>query len=347
MGHILTRQMGIEMTYQLQTVLGVNSVGDRRDIFDKVNHLLDNEGRNPKVFEKMEKAEEPDQYQADQVSLYVGANAGYSPQAFVDLLDRLQKTNGKTGNRATDFFGMTTPDQKRLRLIEQSLETLPASCRLAIPTSASQRFRDWQSNSIAFSAFDQTESLFGLIGKQKLDPPLRADITNLKFSPNGQYLLAQDDASVIVMLRTPFVPLFRLDATEADPAQFTPDSQGIVFVTSGLRVESWSIPKQRRLSAQEITVQNHCDSDVLAPDGKTLACLASNRVDTGGWTFNLSLIDVATDKMMYEKDKAFAIVDPYRVFEFLLLSVESGTRATLVDMHFSQDAHYFVAAGLD
>src|ERR1700722_479733 len=41
----------------------------------------------------------------------------------------------------------------------------------------------------------------GLVATGSLDPPLVSDLTRLKFSPNGNYILAQDDSSIYVLTR--------------------------------------------------------------------------------------------------------------------------------------------------
>jgi WD40 repeat protein len=64
---------------------------------------------------------------------------------------------------------------------------------------------------------------------------------NLKFSPDAEYSLAQDDASIFVLANDPLEFLFRIDAAEAHQAQFSPGSKRILFLTQGLRVEEWNI----------------------------------------------------------------------------------------------------------
>src|ERR1700722_17026268 len=119
MGHILTHQHAIETTRGFHDILGVDSIGDRKDIFDKYNRMLDNIARDKSVLlktaERNRQLEEPHQYEADRVALYAAAAAGFSPQAFLEFFDRLAQTHGKTGSLLTDFFGVTRPDQKRLR----------------------------------------------------------------------------------------------------------------------------------------------------------------------------------------------------------------------------------------
>lgn len=339
MGHVLTHQYAIEMTRRFQEILGVTSVGDRKDIFDKYNLLLDNLAKNPKVFVQDAKQEEPHQYEADQSAFYAVASAGYSPQSFADLFDRLAQTKGKTGGVLSDLFGITKPDEKRLRLMRKSIEDLPAGCRGDVPNPASGNFLKWQTDVIAFNGLGRKESLTGVLEKKKLDPPLRTDIAHLKFSPDGHYALAQDDSSVFVLSRDPFKLLFRFDAPDAHAAQFTPDSQNVVFDTHGMRVEEWNISSEERTRVHEVLVQEGCIQTMLSPDGKTLACLTNQ--------FGLKLVDVDSNDSIFAKKEFFAPRTRFEYFELFLSRCVEGGNLSLVQMGFSPDVRYFVAAHAD
>ena len=346
MGHILTHQSSIEMTREFHDFLGVDSVGDRKDIFDKFNRMLDSIARNKstltKTAERDWQQEEPHQYQADRVALYAAAAAGFSPQAFVEFFDRLAQTHGKTGNLLTDFFGATKPDEKRLRELHKSLTLLPEACRATTPAAPSAEFLAWQSEVIAYSGFGHREHLVGAVSKQPLDPPLRTDIKNLKFSPNGEYSLAQDDANIFVFANDPFTFLFRINAAEARDAQFSPDSQEIFFLTHGLRVEEWGIDDQNRTSVHEMTLPDGCLQSALSHDGKLLACV--NR------SLDFALIDVASGnalltKKAYFQSKTFGSAgDLLRLLLFMLAEADDGR---WIRMAFSPDDHYFAATAAD
>jgi WD40 repeat protein len=335
MGHVLTHQYAIEMTRRFQEILGVTSVGDRKDIFDKYNLLLDNLAKNPKVFMQDAKLEEPHQYEADQAAFFAVASAGYSPQSFVDFFDRLAQTKGKTGGVLSDLFGITKPDEKRLRLMRKTIEDLPPACRGGVPTPPSADFLKWQTDVIAYNGLGRKESLTAVLEKNKLDPPLRTDIVRLKFSPDGRYVLAQDDSSVFVLSSEPFELLFRFDAPEAHAAQFTPDSQNVVFDTHSMRVEEWNISSEERTRVHEVLVQEGCIQTMLSPDGKTLACL-NNHLD-------LKLVDVDSGSPSFTKKEFFV---PRNIGEFMeiYLSRYFAGSLNLVRMEFSPDAHYFVVA---
>ncbi len=124
------------------------------------------------------------------------------------------------------------------------------------------------------AALGRKESLHGVLSKQQLSPPLLSDILHLRFSPDGAYLLAQDEAGINVLSREPFAALFRIN-TEFDSyyANFSPDSKEIVFYSDNLRVERWSVSEARQTDVKEIVVMKGCLQTALSPDGKLLACL--------------------------------------------------------------------------
>jgi len=141
MGHIVTHQHSILMTQLLKRVLGVTQVGDRADIYDKFQRLLENEQRKPV---HVSGEGEGDQYIADQVALFAMARAGFSPQAYIDLWDRFNVTHGKTGSWFTDLLGHTTSEEKRLRELLRSVSMMPAECARIAPSSTA-KFEAWQS----------------------------------------------------------------------------------------------------------------------------------------------------------------------------------------------------------
>ncbi|HEX2710711.1 MAG TPA: WD40 repeat domain-containing protein, partial [Candidatus Acidoferrales bacterium] len=125
---------------------------------------------------------------------------------------------------------------------------------------------------------------------------------------------------------------------EAYPAQFTPNSQGIVFYDAGLRVETWSVLEEQRTGVHELVFQKHCLQTALSPDGKTLACYGSQ--------FELALFDVASGATIFQK-KSFHEPSFREYFRLLLARLLNEGEASLLNMSFSPDARYFVAAARD
>jgi len=294
MGHIVTHQTAIDMTALLTEVLGVSAVSDRQDILRKYDELEESWRRNRGAFRRVGKRQLGYQLIADQVGVYALASAGYSPQCFVDIFDRTAQTGGKTGDWLTDFFHITNPDQIRLRQMLKSVENMPQVCIAPQPANASEDFEKWRSAVRAFQGWSRrAENLHGVLAKVKLDPFIRRDIQNLKFSPDGEYILAQQGDTIYVLTREPFTFLFQIHAPEAWNPQFTSDSKSVAFTDGGARVEVWDLARQTRARVDQPSIEKGCLTTSLAPDAKTLACLGRDE--------SISLIDLASGTAIMER----------------------------------------------
>jgi hypothetical protein len=140
--------------------------------------------------------------------------------------------------------------------------------------------------------------------RPQLSPNRR--LRHFRFSPDGKYVLAQDDSSVAILTVQPFAVQFRVPAENATLADFSPDSQEILFVSSVTRaeadrlalvrslphVERWSVAQRKRVEFTEIRSQP-CGTLKLSPNGGVLGC-----VDFSG---TLRFIEVASGKVILEK----------------------------------------------
>lgn len=338
LGHLVAHQGAIDTTRMFKEVLGVTSVGDRRDVFDKYNQLIENFQRKPGAFKPADR--EKGQLFADQAGMYALVAAGYEAAAMARFWDRIAGTQGKKGNWFTDLFGTTQPEQKRLREMSKAADLLPASCRQRSAASQAEAFAQWRSKVIIYSGLGRKELLHGVIAKRQLSPPLLSEIAHLRFSPDGNYILAQDDAGINVLTREPFAPLFRID-TQFDTyyANFSPDSKEIVFYTDNLRVERWSIAEARQIEAKEVVLLRGCLQTALSPNGKLLACLNPD--------FELSLVRVETGEVAWQK-KEFYAPDYFQYLGILATLRLYGDDASdvnmrLLNMKFSPDGRYFAA----
>ncbi len=133
-------------------------------------------------------------------------------------------------------------------------------------------------------------------------------LRHLRFSANGQYVLAQDSSRVTVLRVEPFAILFTVLAENATLAEFSPDSREVLFVSSVTRmepgrlllsnsvphVERWSVAERKRVEFTEIHSQP-CGTLKLSPNGRILAC-----VDFAG---ALRLFDTASgETILVKKD---------------------------------------------
>lgn len=111
-------------------------------------------------------------------------------------------------------------------------------------------------------------------------PAPRGSFRELRFSPDGRFVLAQDDSEITVLTLNPFAIAFRIPATHAGVAKFTPDSRQLAFVIPsrvvhprrGLvtrapaLIERWTLADQTRSETIELHTRG-CATEELSPDG--------------------------------------------------------------------------------
>jgi WD40 repeat protein len=350
MGHITAHHAAIQTSEDFRKVLHVTQVTDQDDVTAKWNQFLSNYRRQNAsmgTYEKAVEIEEREQVQADTVALYLAARGGYSTQAFTEVFDRIADTKGKTGSFWTDLFQTTKPDSKRLRQIIKNTPSMPQACQMTRTDTAAQ-FGKWRSSVIEYSSasLGHEESLPGLISKRVLTERLRPEIQHIRISPDGRYVLAQDDSNVFVLERQPLKPLFHFGAADATGAQFTPDSRSIVLLfdpKGAPRVERWDVVTQKRTEVHEIYVKGGCLRSKIAPDGKTLACLTME-TEAGLIKFDLDLFEVAAGTSFFHKKGwvTFDIARLYMFREFEVFNPGQKLLENIVPMAFSPDGRYFV-----
>jgi hypothetical protein len=297
LGHATVRHAASDFSAYLKQILNVTQVGDRKDITDKYNLLI--ERSRTKTISRSSDHESSQQLEADKIGLFAMVAAGYDPNAFTAFFDRLVETKGKTGNWFSDIFGKVRPEQKRLREMIKVTDQLPAQCRENRQASASGEFLKWQASVVSYREGSHAEQLSGLLWKKNLNPGLRSDISHFAFSPDGNYLLAQDDFAITVLKREPLAVELQIPAPEALPASFTPDNKFVTFGTEALRYEKWSINEKRPIEVRELVVRRDCWEHQFSPDGRFLAC-----VDFG---LNLNVLDTQTGKKVFEKKEIYQL----------------------------------------
>jgi predicted Zn-dependent protease len=114
LGHLAARQQALDMSRNFREVLGVKSVSPDEDLFGLYNGFVESV-RLKKRHSQPSGEDDKSQKIADLIGVQAVARAGYAPQAFPDLLDRIMETKGKTGSWFSDMFGATSPNSKRLR----------------------------------------------------------------------------------------------------------------------------------------------------------------------------------------------------------------------------------------
>lgn len=147
------------------------------------------------------------------------------------------------------------------------------------------------------------EQLPGLISRVPLNPPLRSNIIQLRLSPNGNYILIQDAASVFILTREPLAFQFWLPARQAWPARFSADSSELVIASGNGVVGRWNLPDGQPLGQKNLGVKDGCIGGLLSPDGEVFACEGSQ--------FDLHLFRASSGEEVFSdslKNKMKAIV---------------------------------------
>lgn len=328
-GHIITRQPGIDLTREFQNILGVQQLGDRKDVLSKWNRLLDTWATKRETAQSS-KREDEEQLIADRIAIYAMARSGYQPGRYVEFFDRLAQTKGNKGSFWTDLFGRTSHDAKRLReLLRTSVPAMQSCLVESADAGKGEQFFKWQKAVIASAFAAGKEAIPGLVAKQMLNPPLRSDLSTLRFSPDGKYLLAQDETSIFMLSANPITNLFRVDAPDTYPAQFTPDSQAIVFYDKELRVQKWGLDG-KRIWVRELALPVHCLQTALSHSGEVLACVDEK--------LQPQLVDVSSSAVFYQGSKLNAAMG----VEGLISLLGAGSSGEAVGMRFSPDDHYFL-----
>jgi hypothetical protein len=337
LGHAVVRHVATRISESLRKILKVTSLGDRKDITEKYNLLIER-ARTIRLPRERDHENEL-QLEADRIGLFAMAAAGYDPAAFFSFFDRLTESEGKTGSWFSDLFGTTAPEQKRLREMIHIIEQLPATCRDGRDTRKNEDFLKWQADVVSFREAGRKEELPGLIWKKELAPKLRSDISHLAFSQDGKLLLVQDDFAVTVIEREPQQVLFQIPVENAKEATFTPDGNFVVFTTENLRFEKWSVAEKKPIEVRELVSRRDCLENKLSPDGNYLVC-----IDT---TMSASILETKTGKKIWVK-KEFYQLSEFELLIWALTTALGGDRKmSLFRVEFSPDSRYVMFSRAD
>lgn len=334
MGHKVARQQASDLSHLFRDILGLKSLPEDADLFALYNQMLDSV-RLKKLHSGPPNEEDRNQLVADQLGMQATARAGYNVQMFPDFLDRLMQTKGKTGSWLSDLFGATNPDSKRLRVALKDFAALPKECVAKRASSGSDEFSQWQAAVLHYRGTGHSENLKGVADRKVLKDPLRGDVTRFQYSGDGVYILAQDEGCIYVLTRDPLKFVFRIDAPEAEEAQFTPDGKNVAFFDTALRVETWNIEKQEQASISDVPTLQPCRQTALSPDAKFLACFQEDMALT---LFNVATGETVIQKQdFYDFDPGWSRYGGWDKYRYML------THHDLVNLRYSPDGHYFAA----
>jgi len=358
MGHIVTHQGAIRMTRAMRELLKVDHI-QSPEIFDRYNQVMENWRKAPSV---MAATEEADQDVADKVSIIALSASGYPPESMADFFDRFAELKGKKGSWLTDIFGTSNPNVKRMREALKSISQLSPACRSVVSCAGTgaaacggdaaarlAEFKKWQAAVAQYKGIGHKESLHAVTLRKKLQPALRSDLERIRISPDGQYLLAQDEGGIAIFSRDheKLERLFWIDAEDAKPAQFAADSRHISFyIRSKLgspHVETWDVV-ERTSDSYDVHDPGACVQSALSSDGKTFVCIALDHElsATTGMSFDLRIRRVDDDQLIYEKKSFFSTGPNMLALAVALGVVFGGEELNVMHLTFSPNGRYLL-----
>jgi hypothetical protein len=167
-------------------------------------------------------------------------------------------------------------------------------------------------------------------GKVAPPSPVHGEVRHVKFSADGKYALAQDEASVYVLSREPFELLFKFDAQDAEPAWFTSDSKQVGITSGKLQVELWDIASQKRTSLIDgSAIDSGCLQTKVSPDAKYAACLTPE--------FDFRLYELSTARVLMTRKDFYQVTADVDRLEVFLGTAFVPRRFNLVRMEYSPD----------
>jgi WD40 repeat protein len=137
-----------------------------------------------------------------------------------------------------------------------------------------------------------SRTLHGVLTQAQLTPPLHARLRELRFSPNGAYILLQDQTTLYVINRSPLSIQLSIPARLGLPARFSADSSTLIVGTRDMTVAKINIAQDKEVMSRKLGTVTDCSVAALSPHGTYYACadlhlgLHVFRIDSGEEIFS-------------------------------------------------------------
>ncbi len=332
-GRIYIHHAASAVTRRMQRTMHVKELGDRADVDNKFLLMLN---LPPDPYSFLDLGEQrDDELLADRVGMYAMIKAQYDPKAFAAFLDRVNNNGGYTGSLFTEAFDLMPLVSLRVRMADKLVSSLPGACHQVRPAYR-PGFKPFQL-AIQQQRIDPIVPASPGLHGAVLDQPIQPALENIAISPDGNYVLAQDAYKIHVLSAAPLKLQFSINALGAEMAQFSPDSQSLVFNYNDLHIEKWHLATGQPSSIQDFVDYAGCVQTSLSPDGNALACISQfyGLLDDSVW---LKIADIHSGSMLYQN---------LHFFDKGSFALNSNVRFTptfQAVMHWSRDGRYFVAA---
>jgi hypothetical protein len=199
------------------------------------------------------------------------------------------------------------------------------------------------------------EQLHGVLSSARLKPALHGVPHQVRFSPDGKYLLVQVESGIYILNRQPLEIRTWIYAPDALAARFSADSETLIVATRSLATTRWNLGDNRKVDEVILRTQDGCLASELSPYGDFAACLDPslaldlNRTDTGEQFFGEQVI-ADRDKMaaglasvgLVPRNEGTAYAEPfgYGISDTLKPLADRGIFGAR--FLFSPDAHFLL-----
>jgi hypothetical protein len=190
----------------------------------------------------------------------------------------------------------------------------------------------------------------GPVSIAHLTPPLHSRLRALRFSPNGRYILLQDESAIYVLARSPLAIMLSLSARLALPVRFSADSTSIVVALQNMRAQRTNIESEEPAAARIFGAGNDCYAAALSPNGELYACLTMEsrlqvfRVDSGDLLFDGPLGDTqnSAGRTVLPFHTGLPFSEPFGYFVGGLVPPSIDRAAASLNLRFSPDGRYLI-----
>lgn len=196
--------------------------------------------------------------------------------------------------------------------------------------------------------------LHGVLSHQPLSPLLLSTARRVRFSPNGAYILVQDDAGLLVFTREPLSLRLSVSAPRALPARFSTDSKFLIVATPALTTARYELEFPVTAPAGPMLVPKGCLSSAISADGEMAACydpeyrLHIVRTAGGEEVFSdlFGSAPPSGTPIHVPRGTESAFAEPFGYFSAASLKAWMGRRDFGLHMAFSPDGKYLLARDL-
>ena len=197
-------------------------------------------------------------------------------------------------------------------------------------------------------------TILGLISRATLSPPLRSRLRALRFSPNGAYILLQDETTAYVIQTNPLAVVSTFASSQMLPIRFSADSQSIIGATLDMTIERSGAGGSKPAETRTLGGGGSCYAAALSLDGELYACLYDKsdlrifQTRTGEQIFQGHVGEPVPPRAVFPTPRHMGLArsEPFGYYLSSTRTQPNDSTRTTGMLQFSMDARFLAARGL-